>query len=174
MKVGVLAGLVLFGAIVTSCAGATTSTPGPQGVVAAPSVAVASAAPTVDPAIVAAGTAYKAAADAYNGAAQKLLLAYGNVHWLAKAQAHYKAMARAEQAFAAAIRKATFPAVLRPHVKLLLDTTEAVAALDLKASKLKALGKIESLERDIFVADRHSSAAADLVRRDFRVLGINL
>ncbi len=171
---GVLASLVLFGAVVTGCAGTATSTPTPKGPVAAPSEAVASVAPTVDPAIVAAGTAYKAAADAYNSTAQKLLLAYGNVRSLARAQAHYTAMARAEQTFITAIRKATFPAVLRPYIKQLLDQTEALAALELKASKLKDLDKLEALERDIFVADRLSSATADVIRRDFRVLGINL
>ncbi len=182
-RTGVTAALLLMvgvlSVVAAGCSGSGASAPSSAARPAGSPVASAggaSARPSVDPDVVAAAAAYKAAADAYNRTVDKLA-----VDWVraivsqpqtAKVRAHYKAMADAERTFADAIRPVTFPKGMAGHIKALLEATDKAAALDLKATKVAMGAQVDS--RDIFIAERISSGAADLVRKDFKVLGVEL
>ena len=183
-RTGLTTALVLsigvLSVVLTGCSSSTSSAPAaasrPAGAPAASSTAGASARASVDPGVVAAAAAYKAAADAYNRTVDKLAIGWERAivaqPQTAKVRAHYKGMADAEQTFADAIRTVTFPKGMAGHIKALLDATDTTAALDLKASKIAIGAQVDS--RDIFIAERISSGAADLVRKDFKVLGVEL
>jgi hypothetical protein len=164
--------LVLLGLSLTGC-----SANGPSATAtlaaASPRASIIAALRTPDPVLVQAGSAYQAAADAYNRAATKLQADWDRYivsqEMTAKVLAHYKAMAKAEQDFAAAVRRVAFPALMRLHIKALLDATDAAADLDLKASRIKMGAQVDA--RAILAAESTSAAAADIVRRDLEVLG---
>jgi len=163
--------------VAAGCSGSGSGSPSAAARPAGSLVATAGGAspsPSVDPVVVAAAAAYKAAADAYNRTVAKLTIGWDGAIVLqpqtTRVRAHYKAMADAERTFADAIRTVTFPKGMAGHTKALLDATDKAAALDLMASKVGA--QVDS--RDIFIAERISSGAADLVRKDFKVLGVEL
>ncbi len=141
-----------------------------------PSTAPSPASPSVDPQVAGAATAYRAAAGEYNRAVAKLGIGWETAivsqPMTARVKAHYAGMAGAERTFAAAIREVTFPTGMKSHIKALLDATDACAALDLKASRITVGSQVGA--REIFIAERLSSSYADLVRQDFKVLGVNL
>ena len=124
----------LFGMFTAGCAGPASSAPSaavrPAGTPVS-STAAASARPSVDPDVIAAAMAYKAAADAYNRTVDKLAVGWEHAiisqQQTSKVRAHYKGMAGAEQTFADAIRKVTFPKGMEGHIKALLDATDKTA-----------------------------------------------
>lgn len=176
--------MLLAGVLAGGCAGPTS--PGavsPTGTASASagtgltgSGGGASARPSTDPLVLAAAKAYKAAADAYNKTVSELAVGWDrrivSRPMTRAVKAHYEGMAEAERTFAEAIRKVTFPSGMEGHIKALLEATEATAALDLKASKIAAGAQVAS--RDVFIAERVASEVADLVRQDFKVLGVAL
>ena len=165
--------LALLGLAQVACSGSSPSASAKLAA-ASPRPSTIVALRTADPELVRAGAAYHAAADAYNGTVAKLRVDWDprviSQEMTARVMAHYKAMARAEQDLAAAIRRVTFPALMRLHIKALLDATDGVAELDLKASRIKMGSQVDA--RAILAAESASAAAADIVRRDLEVLGL--
>ncbi len=164
--------LALLGLAQVACSGSSPSASATLAA-ASPRPSTIVALRTADPAVVQAGAAYNAAADDYNRTVAKVRAGWDPrvvpQAMTATAAARFKAMAKAEQDFAAAIRRVTFPALMRLHIKALLDATDAAAELDLKASRIK-IGA-EGDTRAIPAAESAASAAADIVRRDLEVLG---
>jgi hypothetical protein len=171
-----IAAVLLLGLVQTGCSGSSSvASPAPVGAVS-PSASLVPASPSADPSIAGSAAAYRVAADAYNRTVQKLLRDVDSrilsERMTRKLATHFEAMARAEKTFAAAIRKVTFPTGLRTHIEALLAATDAAAALDLKTSRTPIGSQVDIAATTL--ADRRSSIVADLVRRDFKVLGLDL
>jgi hypothetical protein len=130
--------------------------------------APATAAPTPDPEVVrkAAAAAYLSAAEKGNKARKALNKKYKTFKTLKQARAYYKASAKIEGSFIAAVKALKVPADTAGDLHTMVAKWAAVQALEVEASGVKSWSHQESVDAAIVKAERIASGASNLIRAD--------
>lgn len=124
--------------------------------------------PTADPEAIRAeaAKAYLAAAAVTNKASKKLDAKYKTFKSLKQARDYYRAAAKIDGTFIAALKKMTVPDDTKADLHSLIAKTAAAQALEIEGSAVKSWAAQGSVAASLTRAARAASAAANLIRSD--------
>ena len=154
----VLALLLLATTAVGCMPSARSATPSP--VAATPSIAPSGSFLTMAEA----GKAYFAAADPYNDAVDRAEAKYGTPSTLEQHQGYWAAIAKADKAFIAGLKKIAFPPEVQGDAAILIKAEEAFQLRAAATSRARSLPEVISLSAVANAAAEVAAAKAAILR----------